>query len=80
MDGIYEKLTAILVDLFDDDGIVATPELTADDVDGWDSLAHVRFMLTVERAFGIVFPATEMASFKSVGDLASAIATRTGRS
>ncbi len=39
---IYAKLTDIFHDLFDDDSIVVTPELTAKDVDGWDSLAHIR--------------------------------------
>jgi acyl carrier protein len=78
MEHIYEALTDILVDNFDDDEIVATPELTAADVSGWDSLAHVRLMLQVEREFGIKFTATEISSFKSVGDLARAIAAKTG--
>jgi acyl carrier protein len=79
MDQIYEALTDILVDNFDDDEIVATPELTAGDVSGWDSLAHVRLMLQVEREFGIKFTATEISSFKCVGDLARSIAAKTGR-
>lgn len=76
MDTIYAKLTNILIDVFDDDDLVATPTLSAKDVEGWDSLAHVRFMLAIERAFGTRFNATEMATFKSVGDLANAIAQK----
>ena len=74
---VLQKLTPILQDCFDDDDVVATPALTAGDVPGWDSLAHVRLMLTIERAFKIRFSAAEVSSFKNVGDLAEAIAAKT---
>jgi acyl carrier protein len=54
--------------------------LTAAQVNGWDSLAHVRLMIQVERAFSVKFTASEINSFKSVGDLARSIAAKTGRS
>ena len=73
---VYEKLTGVLRDAFDDDDLVATPALTANDVDGWDSLAHVRLMLAVEQAFGVRFKAAEVNGFKSVGDLADTIAAK----
>jgi acyl carrier protein len=73
MNDIYDRLTGILVDVFDDDDLVAKPSLSAKDVPGWDSLAHVRFVLTVEREFSVKFSATEISSFKVVGDLAKAI-------
>ena len=34
LDAIYQKLTDILRDVFDDDTLVARPELTAPEVDG----------------------------------------------
>jgi acyl carrier protein len=74
---IYEKLTDVLRDVFDDDTIVATPGLTADQVDGWDSFAHLRVLMTVERAFGVKFSAGEVDGLKNVGDLANLIAART---
>jgi acyl carrier protein len=62
-------LTQVLHDVFDDDTIVLRPELSAADVDGWDSLAHVRLLLTVERKFGIKFNAIEAGKLKNVGEL-----------
>jgi acyl carrier protein len=76
LDTIYQKLTEILRDQFDDDTIVAEPGLTADAVDGWDSFAHIRLMLSVERAFGVKFSASQISSLKNVGDLASLIAAK----
>ncbi len=73
---ILQKLSPILQDCFDDDDIVATPDLTADDVEGWDSLAHVRLILQIERAFKIHFSASEVAGFKNVGELAAAIGAK----
>ncbi len=62
-------LVQVFHDVFDDDSIVLRPDLTAGDVDGWDSLAHVRLLLTVERKFGIKFNAVEAGKLKNVGEL-----------
>ncbi|KWF29314.1 acyl carrier protein [Burkholderia pseudomultivorans] len=66
---IYAKLTTVFQDVFEDDDLVPTAETTAADVDGWDSLAHVRLILTVQKAFGIKFSASDIAGMKNVGDL-----------
>jgi len=58
-------------DVFDDDSLVATPELTAGQVDGWDSFSHLRLMLSIERFFGVDFAASEISSLKNVGELAA---------
>jgi len=51
-------------------------DLTASEVDGWDSLAHVRLLLTVERKFGIKFNAIEAGKLKNVGELAELIESK----
>jgi acyl carrier protein len=70
---VYKKLAVSFQNVFDDDSIVLTPELSASDVDEWDSLAHVRLMLTVEKEFGVKFSAPEIGRLKNVGDLAALI-------
>jgi acyl carrier protein len=76
-DEIYERLANIFEDVFDDDDITVTPELSAKDVPGWDSLTHIRLLLTVERKFGIKFSTSEIGSLENVGDLAALIKART---
>jgi acyl carrier protein len=39
---IYQKLNAVFENVSDDDSIVVRPEPSADDVDGRDSLTHIR--------------------------------------
>jgi acyl carrier protein len=74
---IYDKLTGIFQDLFDDDSLQVTPELTAKDVDGWDSVSHIRMILTVEKAFKMKFSTTEVGRLKTVGDMVQLIRART---
>jgi acyl carrier protein len=74
---IYARLTGIIADFFDDDSITATPLLSAKDVDGWDSLAHIRLMLTIERAFKVKFSTSEIGKMETVGDLVALIKART---
>ncbi len=75
-DAIYAKLTEIFHDVFDDDSIQVTPELTADDVDEWDSLTHIRLVLGVEKKFGLKFSAAEVGRLKNVGEFVSLIQSK----
>jgi acyl carrier protein len=75
---VYTRLTSLFRNVFDNDDVVASPELTANDVEGWDSLRHVRLMLSVERAFGIKFSAYEVNRLRNVGQLAKLIQDKLG--
>jgi acyl carrier protein len=75
-DAIYEQLTSVFAEVFDDDGIVLTPATTAEDVDGWDSLNHIRLIVSVEQAFKIKFSTPEIAKLKNVGELVALIASK----
>lgn len=77
-DAIYERLTDVLRDVFDDDSIVARPDLTADQVAGWDSFAHLRVIFAVEKSFGVTFAASQISGLKNVGELADLIASKVG--
>lgn len=70
---IYANLTTIFRDVFDDDEIVLRPDMTAGDVADWDSMSHIRLMLTIERRFGTTFSASRISGLKNVGDLVTLI-------
>jgi acyl carrier protein len=78
IDAIYAKLSTILQNVFDDDALVATPAMTADDVDGWDSFAHLRVIAATEKAFGVNFSASQITGLKNVGELAALVQTKAG--
>jgi len=71
-----EILTEVFRQVFDDPEIVLTPETTADDIEGWDSLSHVNLIMAVETRFDIRFKPKEVLSFKNVGDLARCVESK----
>jgi acyl carrier protein len=70
---IYEKLTEIFCDVFDEQGIVLTEATTADDIEGWDSLSHITLISEVEDCFGCTFSMKDLMEMKSVGEMVKRI-------
>jgi len=73
---IYNKLNGICRDVFGDDSLVVTPQTTARDINGWDSLYNVRLLLTVERVVGVKFSAYEVNQLLNVGHLVDLLQTK----
>jgi acyl carrier protein len=73
---VIARLQPIFDDLFMEK-VELTPELTADDVEEWNSLLQISISLAVEKQFGIRFRVGEVEATKNVGDFADLIARRT---
>lgn len=71
-----EILNGVFQLVFEDDTIQITDEMTADDIDGWDSLSHVNLIVAVETQFNIRFSQKELLTFKNVGDLRRTIESK----
>jgi len=74
-DEIYQQLSSIMRDVFDDDSLVATPSSPRGRLT-LDSFSHLRLMLSIERSFGVDFAASEISSLKNVGELAALIGSK----
>lgn len=70
---VYSQLTEIFRDVFDDDRIVLTPNITAADIDGWDSVGHLNLILAIESRMKLKFKTTEIESMHNVGELAGLV-------
>jgi len=70
---IEERLNRVFKTVFDNESIYINPELTADDVDEWDSLSHINLMIAIELEFGIEFDQSEIQNFANVGELIASI-------
>ena len=68
-DAVLDELREIMIDVFDVDDLEITPATSADDIEEWDSLSHVRLLVAVERKFKFKFSNSEIESMKSVSDL-----------
>jgi len=73
---IYAQLTTIFHDIFDDDGLVITPDLTAAEVPEWDSFNHINLIVAVESRFKIKFQTAEIEQLHTVGHLVALIAAK----
>jgi acyl carrier protein len=73
---ILQQLAPIFCDIFDDDDLILTPEMTAADVDEWDSLSHIRLVVAVEQAFNVKFAVIEIEQLKNVGQFADLVASK----
>lgn len=74
-----QEVMAKLQDVFDSvflQKVEVQRDLSASDVEEWDSLTHVSLILAVEQAFGVRFRVGEVESTKNVGDLADLIMKR----
>ena len=74
---LQDRLNRIFCEVFDDDDIKISPEMTANDVDGWDSLSHVNLIVAIESNFKITFSQKELLTFKNVGSLLDSIRSKT---
>ena len=71
-----KRLCAVMCDVFDVDDLEYRDSLKADDVEGWDSLSHIRFLIAVEKEFGFRFSSGEIDGFKNVGEVLDVICQR----
>ena len=80
MNDVIEQMQEIFREVFDDDELVLADHMTADDVDGWDSLVHINLIVAVEQHFGIHFATAEISALKgddqNVGTFAALVSRK----
>jgi acyl carrier protein len=79
MDEILANLQPIFRDVLDDPKLVITRESSAQNVYGWDSLAHINLVTAVESEFRIHFALGELQDLKNVGDMVDLMALKLAR-
>jgi acyl carrier protein len=73
---VIEQLTPVFRKVFNAPDLTITDEMTANDVEGWDSLSHMLLIADVEAAFGIKFKLKELNKMRNVGDMIDIILTK----
>jgi acyl carrier protein len=72
---VISRLQEIFDELFLDE-VRVTPELSAKDVEEWDSLMHISLVTAVENRFQVRFRVGEVEATKNVGEFAELIVRR----
>jgi acyl carrier protein len=73
---IYVQLTDIIRDVLMHDDLVLRPDLTATEVEGWDSFKMIEIVMALESHFGIKIKSQELDAIENVGDLVALIRVR----
>lgn len=66
---IIEKVREVLVSILKHNNFEISNELSAADVDGWDSLTHMLIITEIEKSFGIKFKLKELNKLQNIGTL-----------
>jgi acyl carrier protein len=69
-------LTGIFRKVFSNDSMIITNELTANDVDNWDSLSHMILITEIEKDFSIRFKLKDLNKMRNVGDMIDLIVSK----
>ena len=77
-DAITAKITELREDIVDEDDLTYSDALTAADIEEWDSLSNIRFVVGIEKEFGIRFSNSEIAALENVGQMVDLIAAKLG--
>ena len=61
-----ERLVEAVADVFGLEPAEVTPELNRDNIAEWDSVSHLRLILSIEEAYGRRFPTADIPRLTSV--------------
>jgi len=67
---VLEVIQPIYRQVLEEPDLVLTPEMSANDVDTWDSLNHITLVVEIELFSGVQLSVDELVELKNVGDFA----------
>jgi acyl carrier protein len=73
---ILKKLTDVFRKVFNNQSLILTNDLTANDVNNWDSLSHMLLISEIEDTFSIKFKLKELNKMRNVGDIIEIIVSK----
>ncbi len=73
MNDILEQLQPIFQDILDQPDLVITRESNAQNVEDWDSLAHINLITAIEKHFKVKFALGDLQELKNVGEMVDLI-------
>lgn len=76
---IKERLQEIFRDVFDEEDLEIKEEMSAKDIDDWDSLAQINLIVAIEKEFGVKFNLEEVSQLKNIGEMLEQIRIKLGK-
>ncbi|GHT04069.1 acyl carrier protein [Bacteroidia bacterium] len=73
---VMDKIQSIFRTVLKHDDLILTENLSANDVQGWDSLSHMLLISEIESALNIKFKLKDLNKMKQVGDLVDIVLSK----
>ncbi|MAX65667.1 MAG: acyl carrier protein [Bacteriovoracaceae bacterium] len=73
---IFNQVSLILKNTFDNNEIDLNHETSANDIDEWDSLSHIELISNIESHFKVRFALGELQDLKNIGEMVELIKTK----
>lgn len=70
---VFEKVTEIFRDVFDDDELEIGDSTNSEDIEDWDSLEHIQLIVAMEKEFKLKFDIKTVNSLENVGQMVDLI-------
>ena len=70
---VFERVTDIFRDVFDDDELVISDSTNSEDIEDWDSLEHIQLIVGMEKEFKVKFGIKTVNSLENVGQMVDLI-------
>jgi acyl carrier protein len=76
---VIERIESIFKDIFDDQTITLNLESGPDQINGWDSMAHIDIIMAIESEFKTKFTLQEISAMKTIRDIISTLENKQER-
>ncbi|MBE0673430.1 MAG: acyl carrier protein [Bacteroidales bacterium] len=73
---IKEQMTPIFRKVFSNPVLMLREDMTANDIEQWDSLTHMILITEIEKEFAVKFKLRDLNKLRNVGDMISLIESR----
>lgn len=75
---VFQNLTEIFRNNFDDERICLSDSTSAQDIEDWDSLEQVNLVVAIQSEFKIRFQLDEVNAMRNVGEMVDGILSKVG--
>ena len=66
---IFNIILEIFKEVLENDQVYLEEGYTSNDVEGWDSLAHILLIVEIEKKFSLKFLTKEILKWKNIGEM-----------